>query len=127
MPPPPSPKATILNYLNDGEREGVIIFCRILTPRNAPHPPTPQYLTILITERGGAIIFCGILPPPPLDATILNYLYDRERGRHYLLWDFGAPNAPPPPPLTPQYLTILMTGIGGGGTSIAISCRKLNI
>ena len=54
---PPSPDATILNYLNDREVAG-IIFCRILAPPNAP---------------------------PPHDATILNYLNDREKGRHYLL------------------------------------------
>ena len=35
---------------------------------------------ILMTERGGTIIFCRILmpPPPSIDATILNYLNDRE-------------------------------------------------
>ena len=71
-----------------------------------PPPPTPQYLTILMTERGGAIIFCRILArpnaPPPPDATMLNYLNDRERGRHYLflLWDYGAPQCPPPPDAT---------------------------
>ena len=52
-----------------------------------------------MTERGGAIIFCRILepalmprkaPPPSPDATILNYLNDRERGRHNLLYDFSA-------------------------------------
>ena len=118
------------NYLNDREGAGsAIIFCRILAPTNAPPPPTPQYLTILIRERGGAIIFCRILSPPnaphptpqyltilmtergaplsfvgfwrpsmppPPDATILNYLNDRERGRYYLLWDFVAP----PPPMS---------------------------
>ena len=46
--------------------------------------------TILMAERGGAIIFCSILaprnaPPTSPDATILNYLNDRERGRHNLL------------------------------------------
>ena len=43
-------------------------------------------LTILLTERGGApLSFVGFWRPPmppPLDATILNYLNDRERGRH---------------------------------------------
>ena len=43
-----------------------------------------------MTERGGAIIFCKILasrnaPLPSPDATILNYLNDRERGRVNLL------------------------------------------
>ena len=50
-----------------------------------PPPPTPQYLTILMTERG----------------------------RHYLMQDFA-----PPLPQTPQYLTILMTVRGGGGAII---------
>ena len=48
---------TILNYLNERERWGAIIFCKIIAPPNAPSP----------------------------DATILNYLNDKERGRHYLL------------------------------------------
>ena len=39
-------------------------------------------------------IFLGFCPPPP-DATIISYLNDRERGRHYLVWDFGAPQCPP--------------------------------
>ena len=47
----PSSGATILNYLNDREREGggaplsFVGFC-------APPPQTPQYLTILLTEIG---------------------------------------------------------------------------
>ena len=49
---------TILNYL---KREGAIILCRILAP------PPPKF------------------PLPLPDAAILNYLNDRERGRHYLL------------------------------------------
>ena len=86
-PSPPSPDATILNYLDDKERRRHYL-CRILAPSMTP-PPTPQYLTILMTERGGAIIFCRILTPPPPppsspDATILNYLYDRERGGRQL-------------------------------------------
>ena len=88
---PPSPDATILNYLNDREVAG-IIFCRIL----APPPMTPQYLTILMTERRGAIIFCRTLAPlnAPPDATILNYLYDREGGGAIF---FCRILAPPPP------------------------------
>ena len=82
---PTSPDATILNYLDDREG-GAIIFCRILAPLNAPPPSqTQQYSTILMTGRGGAIIFCRNLAPPSPDATILNYLNDRERGRNYLL------------------------------------------
>ena len=48
------------------------------------------------------------------------YMYnfnDRERGCHFLLWNFSAP----PPPSTPQYLTILMTERGGH----IIFCRIL--
>ena len=78
----PPPHATILIYLND--REGAPLsfvgFWR-------PPPQTPQYLTILMTERGRHYV-CRILAPPmppPPDATILNYLSDRERGRHYFL------------------------------------------
>ena len=36
------------------------------------------------------------------DATILNYLHDRERGHHYLLQDFDAPQCPPPPTTSPD-------------------------
>ena len=85
------------------ERGGAIIFCRILAPRNAPPPLMPQYLIILMTERGDAIIFCKILapamPPPSPDATILNYLNDRERGRHIFLYEFS--DHPPPPQCPP--------------------------
>ena len=69
----------------------------------------PQYLTMLMTERGSAIIFCRSLAPPmtsPPDATILNYLNDRERGRHY---HFVPPPPMPSPPTIPKYFTILMT------------------
>ena len=64
-----------------------------------------------MTERGSAIIFCRSLAPPmtppPPDATILNYLNDRERGRHY---HFVPPPPPmPSPPTIPKYFTILMT------------------
>ena len=64
-----------------------------------PFPLTPQYLTILMTE-GVGITFCWILAPPNAppshDTTIRNYLNDREKGRHYRLKDFGAPQCPPP-------------------------------
>ena len=85
---------TILNYVNGRERGGAFIFFRILAPPPPPPPPTPQYLTILMTER---------------------------EGRHYLLTDFGAPNAPPPLPPMPQYVTILMINRGGA----IIFCRIL--
>ena len=39
-------------------------------------------------------------PPPPHDATILNCLNDREKGRHYFLYDFDAPPPPPSPDAT---------------------------
>ena len=102
-PPPLTPKyLTILMT----ERGGAIVFCRILAPPNDLPPQTSQYLTILQTERGAGITFSRIFwrPPPPMppspDATILNYLNDREGGRHYLLQDFALPQ-------TSQYLTIL--------------------
>ena len=71
--PPPSPDATILNYLND-------------------------------RELGEGITFCKVLAPPSHDATILNYLNDRKKGRHYLLYDFGAPQCPPPDATILNYL-----------------------
>ena len=84
---PPSPDATILNYLNDRERGRHNILydfsARINASQCAPSP----------------------------DVTILNYLNDRERGRHNLLYDFSASQCPPHQ--TSQYLTILMTGKGG--------------
>ena len=72
-------------YLNDRDRGG-----GDLAPPNAPPPLTQHYLTILMTERGGAIIFCRILATPPPqcprpDATILNYLTDREGRGHNIL------------------------------------------
>ena len=77
---PPSPDAKILNYLMT-ERGGAIIFGRILVP--PPPPQTPQYLTIYLTDREGApqtLPFVGFWRPPLPDATVLNDLYDRERG-----------------------------------------------
>ena len=44
------------------------------------------------------------MPPPPHDSKILYYLNDRDEGRYYFCRILA-----PPPPLTPQYLTILMT------------------
>ena len=71
------------------EMRDAIIFVGCWRPPNAPPPPlTPQYLTILMTERWRALSFVGFWRPPmppPHDATILNYLNDREKGRHYLL------------------------------------------
>ena len=129
-------------------------FCRILAPPNAPSPPlTPKYLTILMTERGGAIVFGRILATTlPPDATILNYLTDREGAGITFSRILAPPNVPPPspdttilnylndregggrhyimqdfaPPIpqTPQYLTILMTVRGVGAP---IFCKKLNI
>ena len=80
---PPSPDATILNYLNDSEGGGAPLsfvgFWR-------PPPPDATILNYLNDREGGggAIIICRILAspndPPPPDDTILNYLNDRERG-----------------------------------------------
>ena len=53
----------------------------ILAPTNAPLPTILKYCTILMAEMRDAIIFVGLWRPP----------------------------MPPPLPLTPQYLTILMT------------------
>ena len=120
--PPPSPDPTILNNLND--REGAPLSLLDFSVPNAPPSPLgPQYCSILMEERGGAIIFCRILasPPPFPDATILNYLDDKERGRHYLCRILAPPVTPPPPPPTPQYLTILMPERGGA----IIFCRIL--
>ena len=65
-----------------------------------------------MTERGGAIIILldFIAPNAPHDSKMLYYFNDRD-GRSYY---FGGILAPPqcPPPLTPQYLTILMTERG---------------
>ena len=41
--------------------------------------------------------------------TILNYLNDREMGRHYHFLGFQRPPKPPPPPPNPKIFTILMT------------------
>ena len=122
MPPPPPPPQTPPYLTILMTERGRHYVCSILaSPMPPPSPTTPQYLTtcILMKERGGAIIFCRILevpqpPPPPQcspspDATILNNLNDRE-GALLCLQDFSATNAPPP--TTPRYLTILMTGRG---------------
>ena len=111
---PPSPDAKILNYLNDREIGAPLSFVGFWRPPMTP-PQTPQYLTILQTERGGGHTFSRILAPPQCppspDATILNYLNDRERGAILC-------RTLPPLPQTPQYLTILMTVRGGGGANI---------
>ena len=70
------------------DRGGAIIFGRILAPPNAPSSsPDATILNYLVDREKGRHDLCRILSPPmPLpDATILNYLNDRERGRHYLL------------------------------------------
>ena len=99
-PPPPSPDASILNYLDNRERRRHYP-CRILVPQ-CPPPPTPQYLTIFMIERGGALIFCRILAPsnaphPSPDATILNYLHDREGGAIIFCRILAPSNAHPLP------------------------------
>ena len=85
------------------ERDGAIIFCRILAPHQGPPPPplTPQYLTILMTERGGESFIVFWCPPPNApspDATVLHYLNDRERGAIIFCRILATPNAPPPLP-----------------------------
>ena len=94
--PPPPPDATILNYLNDSEGGGApLSFVGFWRLPMTPPPTIPKYFTILMTEMRDSY-FCRILappnaPPPSPDAKILNYLNDRERGRHCLLYDFDAP------------------------------------
>ena len=81
---------TILNYLNDRERGRHYHFVGL---------------------EGTPLSFCRILAspmPPPHDSKMLYYLNDRDEGRHYFCRILAPPNAPTPP-LTPQYLTILMT------------------
>ena len=70
------------------ERGGAFMYCRILAPLNAPFTRRHNNYNYLNNREGGAITFLGFWRPPmppPLypDATILNDLNDRERGRHY--------------------------------------------
>ena len=100
----PSHDATILNNLIDRERGHHYFLQDFGAPPPLLSPGATIYLTILITERGRHYV-CRILAPPMSpshDATILNYLNDRVRGRHYFLQDFGAP-----PPLPSPDATIL--------------------
>ena len=80
---------TILNYFNDRERGRHYHFVGFERPPMPPPPTIQKYFTILMTEMRDAINFVGFWRPPPNapspDATILNYLNDSERGRHYLL------------------------------------------
>ena len=85
-PMPPSPEATILNYLNDSEGGGApLSFVGFWRP-----PPDATILNYLNDREGGGapLSFVGFwhlpMTPPPPDDTILNYLNDRERGRHYV-------------------------------------------
>ena len=69
------------------ERVAQLSIVGIWRPSMPPSPDATIIITILITEKGAAIIFLGFwrppCPPPPYpDATILNDLNDRERGRH---------------------------------------------
>ena len=75
---------TIFNYFNDRER-GVISFCKILVHPNAPLDSKMLLITFFNNRDEGRYYFCRILAPPMR----------------------------PPPPLTPQYLTILMAVRGG--------------
>ena len=88
MPPPhaPSPKATMLNHLNDREGRGAegITFCWILAP---PPPPDATILNYLNDREGAPLSFVGFCPPPPFpDATMLNDINDRERGGAPISW-----------------------------------------
>ena len=110
MPPPPlSPDATILNYLNDSERGAPLSFVGFRRP---PMPPLPD-ATILNClndrERGGGapLSFCKILSPPnaPHDSKILYYLNDTNEGCYYFCRFLAPPNAHPPDATILNYLT----------------------
>ena len=115
MPPPPFPDTTILNYLDDRERGRHYL----LQDFGVPNAPSSD-ATILsnFNDREGAPLFLQDFsatqcPPSPDDTIdLLNYLNVKERGRHYLLQNFGAPLNAPPSSQTPQYLTFLMTERG---------------
>ena len=99
---------TILNYLNDSEGGAIIILCDFSAPQCTP-PTIPKYFTILMTEVRDAIIFVEFwrpsMPPPPSpDAIILNYLNNRERGRH-IFCKILAPLQCPPDATILNYLT----------------------
>ena len=115
--PPPSPDATILNYLNDSETGAPLSFVGFWRPSMTP-PPTDATILNYLNDREregggmGALSFCRILAPPqcpPPTSKILYYLNDTDGGRYYFCKILAPPNAPPPQ--TPQYLTILLTGI----------------
>ena len=87
----------------------------LLQDFGAPPPlQTPHYLTILMTERGRHYFFLKDFGAPnapfPQRHNIYNYLNDGERGA-IIFYRILVPRAPPPPQ-TPQYLTILMTERG---------------
>ena len=142
--PPPSQTPQYLTILMT-EREGggaSLSFYRILAPPNAPHDS--KILYYLNDTDEDAIIFVGFwrppMPPRPSDATILNYLTDREGGGRALpfveFWRplpdasiLNYPNdgrgggaiifcrilAPPPPSPDATILNDLNAGEGGGG------------
>ena len=96
----------------------------------APPPPTvcvhdSKILYYRNDRLRDVIIFVGFwrspMPPPSLDATILNYLSDSERGGAPLSF-VGFWRPPMTPPQTPQYFTILMTEREGAPVSF---CRIL--
>ena len=74
--------------------------------------PTPDatILNYLNDKEGGTIIFCRILAHPPPPRHNYNYLNDRERGAPLSFVGFWRPAMPPYPDAT--YLTILMTERG---------------
>ena len=94
--PPPHTIPKYFTILMTEMRDAIIFVGFWHPPPQCPPPPlTPQY-TILMTERGRALPFVGFWRPPSHDAAILNYLNDREKGRHYLFSMILAPLNPPP-------------------------------
>ena len=127
----PSSDATILNYLNDGERGRHYFFLGFWRPPMPPSPNATIFLWRPLRAATGAAnspmplatplhdyLLHDFGAPPSLNATILNNLNDREGGA-IIFFSILAPPMPPSP--TPQYLTILMTEKGGA----IISCRIL--
>ena len=92
LAPPNDPPPQMTQYLTIlmTERGGApLSFLKDFNAPQCPPPPTiPKYFTILMTEMRDSY-FCRILAPPNAppspDAKILNYVNDRERGRHCLL------------------------------------------
>ena len=69
------------------ERGGAITYCGILAPLNAPFTRRHNNYNYLNNREGAPLSFLDFgapnAPPSYPNATILNDLNDRERGRHY--------------------------------------------